>query len=617
MLPPLILTAGAAASTKTEENVLRGRIWFLNVSTEDLCGDCTLLESDGRWGLIDGGHRFQTEIADADGTILSCPARQGLSCQAEGKYGESIAAYLTDVLGVTHLDFVLATHSHSDHIGGIPGIAEHTFAGPDGEPRHLVDESTVYFYKPFYHVNAEEDDLGEESLPIREEPITHIGAEPKTRIIENSWHDQAFSFQALRAMEARGCVLAELSGGVGPDETGVLPDFGAVTECVRRAGALRDFRYSPGDPENRYDDCVSFGFGAVEMRFYNLFPRQTSRNENVNSVVAVLSDGAHTAVLAGDVNVEQQTEQKIAGAIRADLGTVELLKAAHHGASRYSNARASLDALQPKFCVAAGNRDPKGAADRDAFACVRAYASGQYGTAFYEVGAGERGMMAELRSQGIALYTANAVEGELVLSDPSPCLYESVPDDGWACWQNDYPPQYTPAAGDWMYFLQGRPLTGWAEENGSRYYFDEQGLLLTGLQEINGKSCYLWTSPHYGQVYGSRTTGWLRLAEGQYYFFEDGTPARGWQQLDGKRYFFGADGAACTGWSEIDGEWYLFGGDGAMRTGWQEETGPDGQRSYFLQPDGAMVTGWRTVTRNGRSVLCYFGSDGALRLSFG
>lgn len=86
----------------------RDKIHFLNVGSSD----AILLESDGKFAMIDAGE-------DTDNP-------RGLAnLELEG-YEEKVLAYLkanaADENGKVHLDFVLGTHSHSDHIGGFDTV---------------------------------------------------------------------------------------------------------------------------------------------------------------------------------------------------------------------------------------------------------------------------------------------------------------------------------------------------------------------------------------------------------------------------------------------------------------------------------------------------------------
>ncbi len=612
-----LFSVGAAAAPAEEEDAhVRASVYFLNVSTNLLCGDCILIEADGHWGLIDGGHRMQTAIQDADGTVYPCTYRDTLSCQTAGKYGEDLARYMVESLGVRHLDFILATHSHSDHIGGLPGIANYRFWA-DNAQQALVDERTCYFYKHYWHINEYEDDLPGPELPEQEDGDELSETEKVLRTAElargadtpvvTSWHNQAFYYQALKAMRDRGCVTVDVSAGAKPDSAAPALRYETLMKRVEEKSELSACEYSAGDAEDLHDDCIAFGFGGCRLRLYNLLSHGTVKNENVNSIVAVLDDGVNKAAFLSDINVEFQTEQRIAEAIRDDLGTVDLLKAAHHGARYYSNAKETLDALQPAYCISTGRENPKKSEVGGAYTCARYYAGSKYGTEFYELFPTGRGIAARLCDDGVRLSTFAGSRYSMSFGDMAACTFEAAPPDGWAFWQTDYPKNYH-TAGNWMFFVDGEPVKGWVEDQDSLYYFDEDGLLVNGSFEVDGKSYYFRAESPEEQKYGSRVTGWLDQADGRSYFFEDGSQAFGWQEIDGKRYYFEEDGRACVGWTELGGEWYCFDRSGVMLTGWQEIPGPGGARRCYLREDGSVSIGLQEID----GVTYGFGEDGML-----
>lgn len=73
-----------------------GTVYFLDVDQ----GDSILINTDGKNVLIDGGPRAA---------------------------GSTLLGYLSSV-NVTHIDFLIATHSHEDHIGGLIAVMESAIA---------------------------------------------------------------------------------------------------------------------------------------------------------------------------------------------------------------------------------------------------------------------------------------------------------------------------------------------------------------------------------------------------------------------------------------------------------------------------------------------------------
>ena len=92
----LLLITSSCVEADVENNIAETissdstfEIHFIDVGQ----ADAALVECDGRYMLIDGGNKGDSDL---------------------------IYAYLKKK-DVTHLDYVIATHAHEDHIGGLPG----------------------------------------------------------------------------------------------------------------------------------------------------------------------------------------------------------------------------------------------------------------------------------------------------------------------------------------------------------------------------------------------------------------------------------------------------------------------------------------------------------------
>lgn len=105
----------------TNENVNAGKVHFLPTGSSD----AILIESNGVYALVDSSNPRELD-ANYNGT--------------------SVANYLK-ARGITKLDYLIITHSHSDHNGGVLELVN---AG-------LIDSSTTYVYK--HYVSTKEDVL--------------------------------------------------------------------------------------------------------------------------------------------------------------------------------------------------------------------------------------------------------------------------------------------------------------------------------------------------------------------------------------------------------------------------------------------------------------------------
>lgn len=108
--------SGEDPAQKTED-----RIHFISLSGAS--SDATLIESNGKYMLVDAGNPTP---AVGGNYAVSDPSANG----------DAVVSYLSSI-GVTHLDYLVMTHNHSDHIGGVPTICD----------SGLIDGDTTVYYR--------------------------------------------------------------------------------------------------------------------------------------------------------------------------------------------------------------------------------------------------------------------------------------------------------------------------------------------------------------------------------------------------------------------------------------------------------------------------------------
>ncbi len=169
----------------------------------------------------------------------------------------------------------------------------------------------------------------------------------------------------------------------------------------------------------------------------------------------------------------------------------------------------------------------------------------------------------------------------------------------------------------YYYGSEGKRTTGWLiiegleykynQEAGAwervavprHYYFNDKGVMQTGLQQITGKT-YLFDDN------GQLQTGWVYFSaeSGYRYYNDDGEMQTGWFTEEDYSYYLRADGLTVSGLQTIDGKTYYFLDSGRMMTGWQYFYDESGYR--YFNDKGEMLTGWYTEEDN----IYYFFTNG-------
>ena len=573
------------------------RVWFMNVCGGAFNSDFLIVESKGHWGLIDTGNRYSNVIQDSNGTIYKAPWKYpdgtsaNLSCQKTYKNGRDAAIYMIQTLGITHLDFIIGSHSHSDHIGGIPEIADIRLF--DGKTIHsLIDKNTLFLKKKYRHTSPINDDLGSVKN-------------------EESWHTQAFSYQAALAIKQSGGTIVDVSNGQKTANTKQkVNNYSKIVKAISKFSFTSKVSYSQGSLTDYFDDYIQFNWGKLKLRLYNLYAVHTAVDDNTNSIAVVISDGKRQLFTAGDLNVSNQVQQKVCRAVHKSFKNVEVVKACDHG-TQLGFSKEHLDLFRPKVVIKTNGQKGVILKDGGSYSAGMHYASKKYGTVSYEVGASDRAIVAEFGTKGFNIYQLTGKKTTAGLKSAKSCKSQFGTLSGWVQWNQGGTKLF-------YYFKSNKAVTGWKKMGSNHYYFASNGLMQTGWVKSSGKWYYLKSN-------GVMQTGWLNLEGKKYYLSpKTGEACTGWKTVDGKRIHFGNDGALSVGlttvdskrlffgedgtidlrWRNIGNNWYYTGANGKQKTGWLIV----GTRWYHFASNGAMQTGWAKIGNN----RYFFRKDGTM-----
>ena len=130
---------------------------------------------------------------------------------------------------------------------------------------------------------------------------------------------------------------------------------------------------------------------------------------------------------------------------------------------------------------------------------------------------------------------------------------------------------------------------GWAKENGSWYFYGNDGKPMTNHWERYDGAYY-----YFGADGKLVWNGWAYYGDDVYYMGSNGQVVRNtWVSADGKYYYIGSDyHPVKNGWATYGGKYYYLGADGTpQKTGWVLYGG----KYYYLRNYNPVVNTWVQV----------------------
>ncbi len=578
----LVAMASVAVYGGEAEAAGETKIHFISL---DSTTDAILLESNGHFGMVDSGEDW--DYPDGE----TYPLRDGVT-QGIG-FEQQVIHYLKRV-GVENLDFYIATHSHSDHIGSGDEILD-TFPTDRlyinrYDDSYMTDAHGTDPEDPYYNENAEESRLWDNQYVY--DQIIEAAQRNGTRIItdldlERNKESRSFSLGDMN-IQLMNCYKNRDENGI------VIPVADENDNCiVTKVTAFGRVALLTADLDPTEGDTVRVASQLIE----ELGDQEEIKNEE--DIDIRIEKSYETNDYEAETNIkldlpenrtmrENNDEEKIDESKKNTGRTirVDLMKMLHHSID-YNNTTYFLTSLNPKTAVITGYESWFNARERDCLPNTKVYATATDSAAvvatFSESGIKTKyeklepewyqidGLWYYFDSNGRTFTDqgAHEIDGKIYCFDQKGALSTAN--------------RWVQVNGKWRYWLTGGDYykSDWLNIENEWYYLDENGDAVTGWREIRGQWFYFYDNCQLA------TDTWI----GNYYVNEFGawepTASRNEWVLSGNRWWYRhADGSyTSSNWELINGNWYYFDSEGWMVTGWQWI----GDKCYYLTASGAMA----------------------------
>lgn len=291
----VMLTTACGEKQVTVDPGCTTRIHFVCISKDNAAMDCILLESEGRFGLVDCGYWDQRE-----------------------QITDSLSA-----LGVTkdNLEFIIGTHAHADHIGAMNYLVQNY----NVERIYLMPFSADCLTKPEEWYDESWDNV----MKTADEKGLIVVDTFEEGASETPWLAESDESDLLGAAESEQALSK-----VGTEKKSGEPGDAIKTieaQCVKGRGKAG----------NHYTASPHITFGDAELDILNYsqdYLTEKVVNANDASLVVKVTAGGHTALLCGDVSnagprgKDPGYDEKTVAEM---VGHVDILHLPHHGYGWY------------------------------------------------------------------------------------------------------------------------------------------------------------------------------------------------------------------------------------------------------------------------------------------
>ena len=311
-----MLTNACGSKQVTVDPGCTTRIHFICISKDNAAMDCILLESEGRFGLVDCGYWDQRE-----------------------QITDSLRA-----LGVTkdNLEFIIGTHAHADHIGAMNYLVQNY----NVERIYLMPFSADCLTKPEEWYDESWDNV----MKTADEKGLIVVDTFEEGASETPWLAESDESDLLGTGETDESNLpgkAETAKGnqAAADSEQALSKVGTEKKSGEPGDAIKTIEAQRvkgrGKAGNHYTASPHITFGDAELDILNYsqdYLTEKVVNANDASLVVKVTAGGHTALLCGDVSnagprgKDPGYDEKTVAEM---VGHVDILHLPHHGYGWY------------------------------------------------------------------------------------------------------------------------------------------------------------------------------------------------------------------------------------------------------------------------------------------
>ena len=476
-LPP---TLSEAATIKTED-----KIHMIQVA-----GDAILIESNGKYGLIDGGE-------DSDNP------RGFPSLAVNYPYEKDVIKYITQVAGDANgkvtLEFIIGTHAHSDHLGGLDSVIN--------DPNITVKKLYLKKYVPEAIKQYERDNW--DNQEVYNQLLTAAKKNNVTLVqnLPNKIYLEDFTLQLFNTE-----LPTITKNGIGENENSLAVKVSKGSLSMLLAGDMNNL---DGD-----EDRLAPQIGQVTALKLGHHGYSNSSTENFLATLkpkTVFSSKNGASEVRDNVSEIRATRYVINnnGGIIADFGSSNIN---YYQANPYTykNSKQSALIAQDGWRIVDNHWEYRTASGEKLKGWQKL--SWKNKTDWYYFESNGKMKTGWLKDGGSWYYLNNAGQMQT----------------GWKKLTYN-------GSTNWYYFNQsGKMQTGWLKDRGSWYYLNSSGHMLTGWQKLNWNGSTNW---YYFESNGKMKTGWLTDNGKTYYLKEDGSMAIGKLTINGKTYTFDSSGA--------------------------------------------------------------------------